>query len=51
MTTTMIGRQQWSGGAGVATIKNANGVVVNLRATLRGVKFKLGADGVKFKLD
>ena len=29
------------GGAGVATMKNANGVVVNLRATSRGVKFKL----------
>ena len=39
------------GGAGVATMKNANGVVINLRATSRGVKFKLGTDGVKFKLD
>ena len=40
-----------AGGGGVATMKNANGVVINLRATSRGVKFKLGPDGVKFKLD
>jgi len=39
------------GGAGVATMKNAAGVVMNLKATTRGVKFKLGADGVKVSLE
>ena len=39
------------GGAGVATMKNAAGVVMNLKATTRGVKFKLGADGVKVNLE
>jgi hypothetical protein len=39
------------GGAGVATMKNVNGVVINLRAVTRGVKFKLGADGAKFTLE
>ena len=40
-----------AGGAGVSTMKNANGVVINLHAVTRGVKFKLGVDGVKFKLE
>lgn len=39
------------GGGGVATMKNQNGVVINLHATTRGVKFKLGTDGVKFTLE
>jgi len=40
-----------AGGAGVSTMKNANGVVINLHAMTRGVKFKLGVDGVKIKLE
>ena len=40
-----------AGGAGVATMKNAAGVVMNLKATTRGVKFKLGADGLKVSLE
>ena len=39
------------GGAGVATMKNSKGVVINLKATTRGVDFKLSADGVKFTLE
>lgn len=39
------------GGAGVSTMKNQNGVVINLHATTRGVKFKLGTDGVRFTLE
>jgi len=40
-----------AGGAGASTMKNANGVVINLHAMTRGVKFKLGVDGVKIKLE
>ena len=40
-----------AGGAGAGTMKNANGVVINLHAVTRGVKFKLGVDGVKVKLE
>ena len=40
-----------AGGAGASTMKNANGVVINLHAVTRGVKFKLGVDGVKIKLE
>jgi len=39
------------GGAGISTMKNANGVVINLHAMTRGLKFKAGADGVKIHLE
>ena len=35
------------GGGGVTAMQNQNGVVVKLAATSRGVKFTLGASGVK----
>ena len=38
------------GGAGATSMRNQNGVVMNLTATSQGVKFKLGVDGVKFAL-
>jgi hypothetical protein len=37
------------GGAGVAVMKNVNGVEMRLRATTRSVEFKLGAEGLKVK--
>ena len=40
-----------AGGAGVATMKNANGVVINLKAMTRGVKLKAGVDGIKITLE
>lgn len=39
------------GGAGVGTMKNANGVVMDLKATTRGLKLKAGADGLKVTLE
>jgi len=39
-----------AGGAGVATMKNQNGVQINLVSTTQGVKFALGAGGVDIKL-
>ena len=39
------------GGAGVSTMKNQNGVVINLESTTQGVNVKLAAEGVKFTLD
>lgn len=38
------------GGAGVTTMRNANGVVINLHSTTRGFKFKAGPDGIKITL-
>jgi hypothetical protein len=32
-------------------MRNANGVVINLKATTRGVKLKAGVDGVKLELE
>jgi len=40
-----------AGGGGVATMKNQNGVKMNLKATTRGLKFNLGAEGMKVKLE
>ena len=40
-----------AGGGGVASMKNANGVVMNLHATTRGLKLKAGVDGVKVTLE
>ena len=39
------------GGAGASTMKNQNGVVINLTSTTRGINFKLAAQGVKFTLE
>lgn len=38
------------GGAGVTTMRNQHGVVINLTGTGQGVNFKLGVDGVKLTL-
>ena len=38
------------GGGGVGSMRNANGVVINLKATTRGVKLKAGVDGIKMTL-
>ena len=40
-----------AGGAGVGTMKNQNGVTMNLKATTRGLSLKIGADGLKVKLE
>jgi len=39
------------GGAGVTTMKNQNGVVINLKATTQGVNIKLAGEGVKLTLE
>jgi hypothetical protein len=39
------------GGAGASTMKNQNGVVINLVTTTQGVNFKLAAEGVKLTLE
>jgi hypothetical protein len=38
------------GGAGATTMKNQNGVVMNLKSTQTGIKFKLAPEGVKVKM-
>lgn len=38
------------GGAGVATMKNQNGVVIKLQSTTQGINFKLAAQGVDITL-
>lgn len=39
------------GGAGVSTMKNENGVVVQLISTTQGANIKLAGEGVKFTLE
>jgi hypothetical protein len=39
------------GGAGVSTMKNQNGVVINLESTTQGVNVKVAGEGVKFTLE
>jgi hypothetical protein len=39
------------GGGGVASMRNANGVVMNLKATTRGVKLTAAVDGIKVTLE
>ena len=39
-----------AGGGSVTKMKNQNGVVVNLTATTRGIKFTLGGGGVEMKV-
>ncbi len=38
------------GGAGATTMKNQNGVVINIVSTTQGVAFKLAAEGMKVTL-
>jgi hypothetical protein len=38
------------GGAGASTMRNQNGVVIDLLGTTEGVKFNLGVDGVRLAL-
>ena len=38
-------------GAGISTMRNANGVVMNLKAITRGVKLKAGPEGLKVTLE
>ena len=40
-----------AGGAGATTMKNQNGVVIDLVSTTQGVSLKLSAEGVSFTLD
>jgi hypothetical protein len=37
-------------GAGASTMKNQNGVVMSLKSTKTGIKFKLAAEGVKIEM-
>ena len=39
------------GGGGAASMRNANGVVMNLKATTRGVELKAGVDGIKVTVE
>ena len=39
-----------AGGAGGATMRNQNGVVINVVVTTQGLNFDLGVDGVKVEL-
>jgi hypothetical protein len=39
------------GGAGVTTMKNQNGVVINLKSTTQGLNIKLAPEGVKLTLE
>jgi hypothetical protein len=39
-----------AGGAGGMTMKNQNGVVMNVAGTTKGLSFKLGVDGMKIQL-
>ena len=38
------------GGGSLTTMRNQNGVVINMHATSKGVKLKLAVDGVKISL-
>ena len=40
-----------AGGAGALTMKNQNGVVINLVSTTAGVNLKLAVEGVSFTLE
>jgi hypothetical protein len=39
------------GGAGVTTMKNQNGVVIDLKSTTQGASLKLAAEGLKLTLE
>jgi len=38
------------GGAGISTMKNQNGVVIELKSTTQGANLKLAAEGIKLAL-
>ena len=38
------------GGAGITTMKNQNGVVIELKSTTQGANLKLAAEGIKLAL-
>jgi hypothetical protein len=40
-----------AGGASVGTMKNANGVSMNLKATTRGVSLSVAVDGIKVSVE
>lgn len=48
-TSFTAGATVAGGGAG-ATMKNQNGVIINVVATTQGLNFKLGVDGMKIDL-
>ena len=48
-TSFAAGATVAGGGAG-ATMKNQNGVIINVVATTQGLNFKLGVDGMKINL-
>lgn len=48
-TSFAAGATVAGGGAG-ATMKNQNGVIINVVATTQGLNFKLGVDGLKIDL-
>jgi hypothetical protein len=48
--TTAAAGMTAAGGAGVAAMKNQNGVTVELVSTTQGVKFTIGAGGVDMKV-
>src|SRR5262245_45915827 len=48
--TAVGGGATVAGGGGVVTMKNQNGVTVDLVATTQGVKFALGGGGVDMKV-
>jgi hypothetical protein len=48
--TSVAAEATIAGGAGAITMKNQNGVVINLVATTQGINFKLSLDGVKLTL-
>jgi hypothetical protein len=39
------------GGGAIGTMKNANGVVMDLKATTRGVKLTAGVEGIKVSIE
>jgi hypothetical protein len=49
--TATAGEGTLGGGAGITTMKNQNGVVVQLKSTTQGVNIKLAAEGIKFILE
>ena len=50
-TYTAAAEGTLGGGAGVTTMKNQNGVVINLESTTQGVNIKLAPEGVKLTLE
>jgi predicted methyltransferase len=48
--TSLTAGATLAGGAGAVTMRNQNGVVMNLIAMTRGLSFDLGVDGVKVQL-